>query len=215
MDTAIPSISVTSLRSTLGGPASSLIIDVRRDKAYDADKATISGALRRLPDAVREWAARMPRSRRIVAACVHGHEVSQGVAQALLAAGFDAVYLEGGIQAWADAGAPTMTKRPELGLPGEGNSRWITRERPKIDRIACPWLIRRFIDPEARFLFVAPAEVLTVAVQQQAEPFDISDERVMWSHRGERCTFDVMVEAFGLNADGALARNPASLQQSL
>ncbi len=196
MDTAIPGISVTSLRSALGGPASSLIIDVRRDKAYDADKATISGALRRLPDAVREWAARMPRSRRIVAACVHGHEVSQGVAQALLAAGFDAVYLEGGIQAWADAGAPTMTKRPELGLPGEGNSRWITRERPKIDRIACPWLIRRFIDPLAEFLYVPAGEVLAAAQRDKAIAYDVPD--VTFSHRGERCSFDAFVEDFGL-----------------
>jgi len=63
--------------------------------------------------------------------------------------------------------------------------------------MACPWLIRRFVDPRAQFLFVAPAEVLAVAEKFDAEPFDIED--VFWSHRGEFCTFDTMVEEFQLN----------------
>ncbi len=67
---------------------------------------------------------------------------------------------------------------------------------PKIDRIACPWLIRRFVDPNAVFLFVAPAEVVAVGERFNAVPFDI--ENVFWSHRGELCTFDVMIEEFGL-----------------
>jgi hypothetical protein len=77
----------------------------------------------------------------------------------------------------------------------DSKARWarpVTRSRPKIDRIACPWLIRRFIDPAAVFLFVTPAEVGAVA-----EPFDV--ENVFWSHRGELCTFDVMVQEFGLS----------------
>jgi hypothetical protein len=78
----------------------------------------------------------------------------------------------------------------------QGRTVWVTRERPKIDRIACPWLIRRFVDPSAVFLFVAPGEVLGVAERFGAAPFDI--EGVYWSHRGEECTFDVMIEEFGL-----------------
>ena len=73
----------------------------------------------------------------------------------------------------------------------------LSRARPKIDRIACPWLIRRFVDPAARFLYVAPAEVLGVAERFAATPFDVPDVR--WSHRGECCTFDTMVEEFGLS----------------
>ena len=65
-----------------------------------------------------------------------------------------------------------------------------------MDRIACPWLIRRFVDPQAVFLFVAPAEVAAVGERFGAAPFDI--EGVFWSHRGERCTFDVMLEEWGL-----------------
>ena len=78
----------------------------------------------------------------------------------------------------------------------------MTRARPKIDRIACPWLIRRFVDPRAVFLFVAPAEVDGVAERFDATPFDIED--VFWSHRGELCTFDVMVEEFGLATEPLL-----------
>ena len=77
--------------------------------------------------------------------------------------------------------------------------KWITREKARVDRIACPWLIRRFIDPKAVFLFVDPAEVPLVADRFAAVPFDI--EGVFWSHRGERCTFDTMIEEFGLRAE--------------
>ena len=73
---------------------------------------------------------------------------------------------------------------------------WVTRSRPKVDRIACPWLIRRFIDPSAVFLFVLPSEVTAVAERFNATPFDIDD--VFWSHRGDTCTFDTMIEEFAL-----------------
>jgi hypothetical protein len=84
-----------------------------------------------------------------------------------------------------------------------GRTVWVTRTRPKIDRIACPWLIRRFVDPDAAFLFVAPSEVEAVAERFGATPFDI--EGIFWSHRGAFCTFDVMVEEFDLQSE-ALAR---------
>ena len=76
--------------------------------------------------------------------------------------------------------------------------KWVTRERPKIDRIACPWLIRRFIDPRAVFLFVAPAEVDGVAERFGAAPYDI--EGAFWSHRDDLCTFDVLLAEFGLSS---------------
>ena len=76
------------------------------------------------------------------------------------------------------------------------------RARPKIDRIACPWLIKRFVDRDALFLFVPPADVVEVAERFNAAPYDI--EGVFWSHRDERCTFDVMVEEFGLSSEPLL-----------
>ena len=78
----------------------------------------------------------------------------------------------------------------------KGRTVWVTRARPKIDRIACPWLIRRFIDPLAAFLFVAPAEVKLVGERFGATAFDIED--TFWSHRGAHCTFDTMLEEFGI-----------------
>ena len=88
----------------------------------------------------------------------------------------------------------------------KGRTLWVTRARPKVDRIACPWLIRRFVDPEAMFLFVPPADVPGVAERFQAAPFDIEGDGVFWSHRGELCTFDVMVAEFGLGEVAALQR---------
>jgi hypothetical protein len=78
----------------------------------------------------------------------------------------------------------------------------VTRARPKIDRIACPWLIRRFVDPEAVFLFVAASEVMAVAERFSATPFDV--DGVFWSHRGDTCTFDTMLDAFGLGLEPLL-----------
>ena len=80
----------------------------------------------------------------------------------------------------------------------------MTRRRPKLDRVACPWLIRRFLDPQARILFVDPDQVPNVARESGAVPFDIKD--VELSHEGERCTFDTMLKLFGLEGEPSLAR---------
>jgi hypothetical protein len=82
------------------------------------------------------------------------------------------------------------------------NSKWVTRERPKIDRIACPWLIRRFIDPRAEFLYVPSAQVRAVAAAEHAIPYDVPD--VQFSHCGELCSFDAFLADFALD-DPALA----------
>jgi hypothetical protein len=87
---------------------------------------------------------------------------------------------------------------------GEGRTRWVTRARPKVDRIACPWLIRRFVDPAAIFLFVATPDVPAVSERMDAAPFDV--DGVFWSHRGEQCSFDTMIEELGLAGLPALAR---------
>jgi hypothetical protein len=76
--------------------------------------------------------------------------------------------------------------------------KWVTRARPKTDRIACPWLIRRFIDPEAEFLYVAKADVLAIARREGATSFDAPDAD--FTHRGNLCTFEVLIEHHGLAA---------------
>jgi hypothetical protein len=82
--------------------------------------------------------------------------------------------------------------------------KWVTRARPKTDRIACPWLIRRFIDPDAEILYVPAAEVLAVAEADAAHSFDSPGAR--YDHRDGKCTFEVLIDDYHLGGDPALAR---------
>ena len=196
---ALNAITVDKLARLVGTPRGPAIIDVRRDEDFAANPALIPGAVRRPWDAVAEWAVQY-RDRQVVVACRQGHGISQGAAAWLRQGGADAEALDGGVEAWRQAGHPLV---PEAALPARdarGRTVWVTRARPKVDRIACPWLIRRFVDPDAVFLFVPPAEVASVAQRFGATPFDVEGEGMVWSHDGDRCTFDVMVDGFGLSA---------------
>ena len=82
--------------------------------------------------------------------------------------------------------------------------KWVTRARPKTDRIACPWLIRRFIDPDAEILYVPVDQVLDVAHREGARSFDADGAE--YTHRGNRCSFEVLIDDFGLGDDPALVR---------
>ena len=194
MDTV--SLDCHSLYETLGSAAAPLLFDVRREAAFQADSTLIAGAVRPASD-IAGFTARHAAGRKVVVYCVHGHEVSQEAARSLAAAGHESAVLEGGIEAWRAAGLPLIRRRPEWRVPG--GSRWITRERPKIDRIACPWLIRRFIDPIATFDYVPTPRVLAEAAALDAVPSDIPGAPV--SHRGERCSFDALLEDFALRDD--------------
>jgi hypothetical protein len=81
---------------------------------------------------------------------------------------------------------------------------WVTRARPKTDRIACPWLIRRFIDPEAEILYVPRDRVLTVAADTGARSFDADGAE--FTHRADKCSFEVLIDDFDLAGDAALVR---------
>jgi rhodanese-related sulfurtransferase len=192
------STSITDLRATLARANAPLLVDVRRDPAFQAAGETIAGALRRDPASVADWMKTLPRASSVVVFCVHGHEVSQGVARTLGEHGIQASFLEGGIEAWR-AASGTLDRKPKA-----ANSRWVTRERPKIDRIACPWLIARFVDPGAEFLYVPSKQVRDVAQEQDAIPYDVPD--VHFTHEGEYCSFDAFVKHYGLGGDPALAR---------
>ncbi|MEX2238890.1 MAG: chromate resistance protein ChrB domain-containing protein [Dehalococcoidia bacterium] len=82
--------------------------------------------------------------------------------------------------------------------------KWVTRARPKTDRVACPWLIRRFIDPDAEILYVPATDVLAVAERESGRSFDAPD--ATYTHRGNKCTFEVLIEEFQLQGDPALLR---------
>jgi rhodanese-related sulfurtransferase len=191
-----PSISPRDLYDAIGTSGSPLVIDVRRNAGFEADDRMLVGALRRVPGEVGQWARGVPTSRSVVVYCQHGHEVSQEAAAALQASGIDARYLEGGIAGWAELGLPLRNKRVA------GGGKWVTRERPKIDRIACPWLIRRFIEPEAAFLFAPTERVFAVAAEAAATAYDIPGAEP-FSHDGELCSFDAFLKVYGI-ADPAL-----------
>lgn len=191
-------ITVPQLSRLVGLPDAPVLIDVRTDEDYEADARLLPASCRRDFKTVSTWAAEFS-GRRVAVICQKGQKLSQGVAAWLRHEGVQAESLEGGFEAWVAAGAPLVTAGAVPPRDEDGRTIWVTRSRPKVDRIACPWLIRRFVDPEAVFLFVDPAEVSLVADRFTAIAFDI--EGVLWSHRGDRCTFDTMIEEFGLRVE--------------
>jgi rhodanese-related sulfurtransferase len=194
-------IKFDKLSRLVGTPNAPLIIDVRTEEDFAADPRYIPASLKRNHETVSIW-GKDHVGKFIVVVCQRGAKLSEGTAAWLRHYNANAVALEGGFVAWAEG---KLALVPSAQLPertAAGHTLWVTRSRPKIDRIACPWLIRRFVDPSAVFLFVAQQEVLAVAERFNATAFDI--ENTYWSHRGDRCTFDVMIDAFGLASDALL-----------
>ncbi len=191
-------ITIAQLSRLVGLPGAPTTIDVRIDEDYDADPRLLPASIRRDFKAVSGWAGEFT-GKSVVIVCQKGQKLSQGVAAWLRHEGVAAESLEGGFEAWREARSPLIKTDKVPARDHKGRTVWVTRSRPKIDRIACPWLIRRFVDPQAVFLFVDPAEVQAVADRFQAVPFDV--ENVFWSHRDNRCTFDTMLEEFGLQSE--------------
>lgn len=193
-------ITPSQLLRLIGTANAPVLIDICTPEDFAEDPRVIPTARRVAHDKIRSLAPELA-GKRAVVICQKGKKLSQGAAALLRCDGITAETLEGGVLAWRDAGGPLV---PVAALPAriDGTTLWVTRHRPKIDRIACPWLIRRFIDPAARFLFVAPAEVLDVASRFNATPFDI--EGVAHSHDGPLCTFDTLLRDFGLETDPLL-----------
>jgi len=122
----------------------------------------------------------------------------QDACAALRTRGLDARYVAGGLESWRVEGNALQ--------PFAAPTRWVTRERPKIDRIACPWLVRRFIDPSAEFFYVPSADVRAFGREHEAEPYDVPDVR--YTHAGDECSFDAFIRIHALTdpALQALAR---------
>src|SRR6187455_561841 len=179
------SISPKDLWNAIATQDAPQIVDVRRRDAYNASSHLLPGAVWRDAARAAEWATQLDVTRPIVVACKAGHEMSQSAAAQLRANNIDARVLEGGYEGWSKAGLAFVAK-------------------PELDRIACPWLVRRFLDPQARILFVDPDQVTGVARETGGIPFDIKD--VELSHVGERCSFDTMLKLFGLEGEPSLAR---------
>ena len=193
----------------MGRADAPLLLDVRREETFQTSRHLLAGGQRCAPDNVAAFAASQPPCE-VVVYCVDGHIASAEAVATLRAAGWNARALAGGIEGgedgvdraedirqWRAHRPPTVLKRPDWGMTGEQPSRWITRERPKIDRIACPWLIRRFIDPRAEFFYVPTAKVFEEAARLGVVAYDIPGAPV--SHEGELCSFDTLLRAFELS----------------
>lgn len=192
-------ITADKLAKLIGTPRCPVILDNRREGVRAENPRLLPGAkaltdAEMAPEALDRFITTL--NGPVVTVCAEGHGRNQGLA-ALLRSRGAAEYLEGGFAGWQGAGLPLIDPTRITARDTAGRSLWVTRSRPKIDRIACPWLIRRFVDPRAVFLYVAPAEVASVAQTYGAMPFDIED--VFWSHRGDTCTFDTLLLELGLS----------------
>ncbi len=184
-------ISIHRLSKLIGTPSVPIIIDVRVDEDFNADPNYLPTSARRDDRLTNEWQSKITK-RPIVIVCHHGAKLSHGTAALLRSFGHDAVSLEGGFEAWKEDGQILL---PAIHV---GKSAlWVTRHRPKIDRIACPWLIRRFVNEAAQFMFVQPDQVDAVADRFGATAFDMPTG--FWTHRGDSCTFDTMINEFCLS----------------
>ena len=222
MDTALPPlfddsqfIGPDELADRIGRADAPLLLDVRGETKFLQSTRMLAGAQRCAPSDLAAWTASQP-LQEVVVYCVYGHQVSADAVAILRAAGWPARALAGGfeggemgvdtpenIQRWRMQRPPSLRKRPDWGVHQITPSRWITRERPKIDRIACPWLIRRFVDSRAQFFYVPTAQVLDDAARLQAVAYDLPGAPV--SHQGELCSFDALLTAFEIT-DPALIK---------
>ena len=188
-------ITVSQLAKLIGTPDCPVLVDICIDEDFAEDPCLIPGAFRHSHKDVDALCEKL-NGRKVIIVCQKGLKLSQGLAAVLRCHGINAESLEGGVYGWREANLPMI---PAAVIPsgfGSGKSRWVTRARPKIDRVACPWLIRRFVDPSAEFLFVAPSQVDLVAEKFGATAFDM--EGGDWSHEGDECTFDTMLNRFEL-----------------
>jgi rhodanese-related sulfurtransferase len=189
MDEQQKSYSVQDVRSRLGTARAPVLLDVRPSDAFAASDRIVVSASHRDPHNIREWQTDLPRGRTVIA-FDDGEGSASDIASALRRSGIDAYSMQGGFAAWRAAHLPT---RRQLAI---STAKWVTRERPKIDRIACPWLISRFIDPAAAFIYVPAAKVFETAKEIGGNAYDI--EGASFAHEGERCSFDTLLRVFDI-----------------
>jgi rhodanese-related sulfurtransferase len=190
------SISADKLSRLIGTPKAPFLIDVRSDEDFAADARLIPGSIQRNHLEISEWGNALT-GRSVIVICRLGQQLAHGTAAWLRHLDVKTEVLEGGFEAWKAAKLPLVPKSKMPARDAQGRTVWVTRARPKVDRIACPWLIRRFVDPAAVFLYVARSEVAAVGERFNAAPFDI--DNAFFGHRGELCTFDAMIKEFSLS----------------
>ncbi|MEL6913219.1 MAG: chromate resistance protein ChrB domain-containing protein [Pseudomonadota bacterium] len=178
-------ISPTSLARLIGTPDAPVMFDVCVDADFAEDPRLIPGSRRVAHDAL-EGALPALSARPVVVICQKGKKLSHGAAALLRSHGHRAETLKGGIEAWRDAGLPLL---PAEAMPERPI--WVTRQRPRIDRIACPWLLRRFVREDTRILLVPPPDVLAVAERFGATALDAPG--APFADAAGRTTFDALL----------------------
>jgi len=198
-------VSVETLLPLIGTDRQPVIVDVRRAAVFNAATHVLPAARRGLHTEI------LPAdignaAHGVVIYCVHGHNVSQLAVARLRSSGLAAAQLAGGIEAWQAAGGPLIARAPDAAARYGAGTVWVTRRRPKIDRIACPWFIRRFVDDRAQFFFVDADQVLPVAEELGAIAFDVEGAPI--THCGGECSFDMLLDRYAVTdpALRALAR---------
>ena len=190
MDRDIPSILPHDLDDLVGTASAPIVVDVRSPADLSAIDRIIPGAIHRSSGDVQDWWRELPTSSNVVVCDLSGGEFSWNVADKLKQFGTYAGYLVDGFVGWYERGLPTRR------VVANTSDKWVTRERPKIDRIACPWLIRQFINPLSEFIYVPADRVQTTAEKTGATPYDIKG--VPFGHKGERCSFDAILDIYDI-----------------
>lgn len=195
------SISAQDLSNLSGTSNWPTVVAATRCFKFEEEGRAIAGSVWRDHMQTEGWGSDLARlGKPVIVYCLHGHNVSQLAVARLRAQGIDARHLEGGIDAYEAVGGLVLKQRgPDVPLLLLEPTRWITRERPRVDRIAFAWLVRRFIDPMAELHFVEPEWVVDIAEEMGAIPFDV--DGVTYSHKrenGELCCVDTLLDLFGI-----------------
>ncbi|MEM9732168.1 MAG: chromate resistance protein ChrB domain-containing protein [Pseudomonadota bacterium] len=190
-------ITPAQLARLIGTPDCPMIFDVRTVEDFNADPCLLPTALRfPFEEFDESQIMAVANGQPVVVYCWRGLKISQGIAALLRTLGLQAEVLEGGHVGWREASLPLLAADKFVGPGATEGGLWVTRHRPKIDRIACPWFIRRSIDRHARFLFVEPGQVLNVAERFNATAFDVKG--APFTHEGDQCSFDALLKASGI-----------------
>jgi rhodanese-related sulfurtransferase len=196
MDRTAPLILADDLHDMLGMASMPIVVDIRSDDELHAIGRLIPGAIHRPAESALEWWRQLPSARGVVVCDLSGGGAGKEVAGTLRRYGTDAGHLSDGFAGWYDRGLPTRK------IVATRSDKWVTREHPKIDRIACPWLVRRFVNSLADFIYVRSSEVLATAAELEATPYDVDE--VEFGHVGDQCSFDAIVRLHDIH-DPALA----------
>ncbi|MEL6294799.1 MAG: chromate resistance protein ChrB domain-containing protein [Pseudomonadota bacterium] len=186
------------LMRMVGTPDAPQVVDIRIDRDFAEDPSLMPGSFRHLHTGIPGLLDRLA-SRAGVVVCQRGLKLSQGLAAWLSGARIGAQNLCGGMFVWRDQPPAPRMSASKIPDPKMGSTQLVTDDTPAVDRMACVWLIRHFIDHNARFLFVSISGVRGVAGRFGGTSFDL--DGTFWSRRGPLCTFDTMLDEFAPRTD--------------